>query len=91
MSRSNWKGPFSIVLQTIKEKEKIVQQKKIWSRASMILPVHLGGQVKIYNGKSWISVRILEEMVGHKFGEFASTRKKTIHKSKKIQQKSRRK
>lgn len=90
MPRSNWKPPFSIVPYTIKEKRK-EEHKKIWSRASMILPVHLGGQVKIYNGKNWIPVRILEEMVGHKFGEFASTRKKTIHKYKKSQEKSRKK
>ena len=39
--------------------------------------------VMIYNGKSFISLKITEDMVGHKFGEFATTRRKPQHKKKK--------
>ena len=37
----------------------------------------------IHNGKSFISLKITEDMVGHKFGEFATTRRKPQHKKKK--------
>jgi small subunit ribosomal protein S19 len=79
MTRSIWKGPFC---------EISTHKTKIWSRRSMILPKFLGKQFVVYNGKSFIAVKIIEDMVGHKFGEFANTRKKAIHK-KKIQNKKR--
>lgn len=47
---------------------------RIWSRRSCILPQFVDSSVQVYNGKKWISLRITGEMVGHKFGEFASTR-----------------
>jgi ribosomal protein S19 len=47
----------------------------IWSRRSCILPQFVGSFVQIYNGRSFVGLKITEEMVGHKFGEFASTRK----------------
>jgi small subunit ribosomal protein S19 len=52
-------------------------QLKIWSRRSTVIPQFIGQKVLIYNGKNWLNVLITEEMVGHKFGEFASTRKTT--------------
>jgi small subunit ribosomal protein S19 len=73
MTRSLWKGPFSEIL-GIKQ--------KIWSRRSMVLPSFVGKKFQIYNGKSFIMVSVSEEMIGHKFGEFANTRKKPIHKKK---------
>ena len=48
--------------------------RKIWSRRSTIVPQFVGSFTQIYNGKRWIGLKITEEMVGHKFGEFASTR-----------------
>jgi small subunit ribosomal protein S19 len=56
---------------------------KIWSRRSTILPQFVGSSFSIYNGKNFISLNISQEMIGHKFGEFATTRKKPIHKKKK--------
>jgi small subunit ribosomal protein S19 len=73
MTRSLWKGPFC----EINEKKQ-----KIWSRRSVILPKLVGKQYFIHNGKTFISLKVTEDMVGHKFGEFASTRKKTFHKIK---------
>lgn len=52
-------------------------------RSSMILPQHVGGVFFVHNGKINISVHISPKMLGHKFGEFASTRKKPHHKKKK--------
>lgn len=88
MSRSIWKlnltSPFSQ-----KRKKKTLQPKKMYSRASIILPTYLGDKFRIYNGKSWLDVKIIEEMVGHRFGEFSSTRKKANHKKDKQKQSSR--
>jgi len=48
----------------------------------MVLPQHVGISMKLHTGKSFLTIRIREEMVGHKFGEFASTRKRAVHKKK---------
>ena len=47
---------------------------KIWSRRSTILPQFVGLTFGVYNGQKHIPVIVTEEMVGHKFGEFAPTR-----------------
>jgi ribosomal protein S19 len=47
---------------------------KIWSRRSTILPQFVGLTFGVYNGHKHIPVNVSEEMVGHKFGEFAPTR-----------------
>lgn len=77
MTRSLWKGYFS---------EVAPNSSKIWSRRSMITPPFLFKNLLIYNGKNFITLKVTEEMIGHKFGEFANTRKKPKHK-KKIQKK----
>jgi len=48
---------------------------KIWSRRYCILPQFVGCYAQIYNGKGSVGLKITKQMVGHKFGEFASTRK----------------
>ena len=48
--------------------------RKIWSRRSTVVTQFVGCFTQVYNGKKWIGLKITEEMVGHKFGEFASTR-----------------
>ena len=55
---------------------------RVWSRRSLILPEFIDQFYEIYNGKQFISFQVNEDMVGHKFGEFAATRKKTLHKKK---------
>ncbi len=50
---------------------------KIWSRRSTILPQFVGLTFGVYNGHKHIPVLVSEEMIGHKFGEFAPTR--TFH------------
>ena len=61
-------------------------QKQIWSRNSTIMPEDIGKRFKIYNGKDWILRKVVENMVHHKWGEFALTKKKTVHKSNKRKQ-----
>lgn len=82
MPRSIWKGPY-IRLDLLKKiKQKAKQKIKSWSRDTMIIPDFLGSQFDIYNGKKFVTVSVSEEMIGHKFGEFAPTRKTAIHKKK---------
>ena len=56
---------------------------KIWSRRSVILPQFVGLTFQVHNGNRFLPVRITKEMIGFRFGEFAPTRKPTIHKEAK--------
>ena len=78
MSRSVWKGPF-VDPSLLKKVEKLKSQAKptpikTWSRKSTIIPEFIGISFLIYNGKKFIPIKISEEMVGHKLGEFSPTR-----------------
>lgn len=78
MSRSIKKGPFidGHLLKKIEETEKNQSKKviKTWSRRSTIIPEAIGHTFAIHNGKKFVAVYVTENMVGHKFGEFAPTR-----------------
>ena len=83
MSRSVWKGPF-VDPSLIKKVEKLKTQAnptpiKTWSRKSTIIPEFVGISFLIYNGKKFIPIKISEEMVGHKLGEFSPTRQFSGH------------
>jgi ribosomal protein S19 len=84
MSRVNWKGPYiqKSLLQNIFFK-KIIKEIKTCSRESTINPKFIGLNFLIYNGKSFLKLKITEEMIGHKLGEFSPTRKKFTFKKKK--------
>jgi len=84
MTRSLFKGPFvdSFVFKKL-EKKKYDEELPLWSRRSVITPQNVGHKWQIHNGKGFLSFRITESMVGHKFGEFALTRKKGASKKKK--------
>ena len=78
MSRSVWKGPF-VDPSLLKKVEKLKLQSKptpikTWSRKSTIIPEFIGVSFLIYNGKKFIPIKISEDMVGHKLGEFSPTR-----------------
>ena len=78
MTRSVWKGPFvdGYVLKKAEASRNSGRHEmiKIWSRRSTILPQFVGLNFGVYNGQKHIPVSVTEEMVGHKFGEFAPTR-----------------
>lgn len=63
---------------------------KTWSRSATIVPEMIGFIFGVHNGKDFIQVRVTEEMVGHKLGEFSSTTKFSRHggKMQKEQEKS---
>ena len=78
MTRSVWKGPFvdGFLLRKADKaraggRNDIIQ---IWSRRSTILPQFVGLTFGVHNGTKHIPVLVSEDMVGHKFGEFAPTR-----------------
>ena len=79
MARSLKKGPFidshlkNKVEKLNKENKKEVI--KTWSRRSTIFPEFIGHTFAVHNGKEFIPVYVTEDMVGHKLGEFAPTRK----------------
>ena len=86
MSRSLKKGPFidekllKKVL-AVKSGEKTVI--KTWSRSSSISPEMVGKTFGVHNGKVHLPVFVVEDMVGHKLGEFSPTRKFIRHSGKK--------
>ncbi|MBI4032197.1 30S ribosomal protein S19 [Candidatus Berkelbacteria bacterium] len=52
---------------------------KTWARHSTISPEMVGRTFLVHNGKDFLSVHVIEDMVGHKLGEFAPTRKFRRH------------
>ena len=83
MSRSVWRGPFvdpSLIKKVEKQKGKYnTSPIKTWSRKSTIIPEFVGYSFLIHNGKKFIPIKISEEMVGHKLGEFSPTRQFSGH------------
>ena len=83
MSRAVWKGPFvdpSLIKKVEKLKDKSNKPPiKTWSRKSTIIPEFVGFSFLIHNGKKFIPIKISEEMVGHKLGEFSPTRQFSGH------------
>ena len=76
MARSIKKGPF-VDPKLLAKVERMGGSKrpiKTWSRRSMIIPEFVGQTFSVHNGKTFISVFITENMVGHRLGEFAPTR-----------------
>lgn len=82
MSRSLKKGPY-IDAKLMKKvaKLKLGDQTviKTWARSSTITPEMVGFTIAVHNGKDHLPVYIVENMVGHKLGEFSPTRKFNRH------------
>lgn len=83
MARSLKKGPYvakhlmkKVEAARVSPKKEVI---KTWSRRSTIFPEFVGLTFAVHNGKDFIPVYVTEDMVGHKLGEFALTRKFTGH------------
>ena len=78
MSRSIKKGPFVApeLIKRVEELNKAGDKKvlKTWSRSSTIFPSFVGHTIAVHDGRRHVPVYITEDMVGHKFGEFAPSR-----------------
>lgn len=83
MSRSLKKGPYideRLIAKILAAKQSNSRLPiKTWSRFSVITPEMVGVTVAVHNGKEHIPVFIVEDMVGHKLGEFSPTRKFKRH------------
>lgn len=85
MSRSSYKGPYldpklMKKVQTMGANKKII---KTWARDAQIPPEFVGHTFAVHNGKEHTPVFVTEQMVGHRLGEFAPTRKFRGHPNKK--------
>ena len=78
MARSIKKGPY--IEESLMRKVRAHQESnskqviQTWSRRSTITPEFIGMTFAVHNGKKFVPVYVSENMVGHKFGEFAPTR-----------------
>ncbi len=87
MSRSSKKGYFvdpKLLKKVMKIRELPLEERakhiiKTWSRDSTITPEMIGLVFEVHNGKQFIKVKVTEDMVGHRLGEFALTRKFIRH------------
>ena len=83
MARSVKKGPY--VQPSLQKKVEAMvssgsrQIIRTWSRRSMILPEMIGLTLHVHNGRLFMPVFVTENMVGHRLGEFAPTRKPVVH------------
>ncbi|MBI5230317.1 MAG: 30S ribosomal protein S19 [Candidatus Magasanikbacteria bacterium] len=82
MSRSLKKGPY--IDEKLMKKVKRLKQGdktpiKTWARASVVTPEMVGFVIAVHNGKQHLPVMIVENMVGHRLGEFSPTRKFVRH------------
>ena len=80
MARSLKKGPYV----DPKLAKKVAAAKpgaviKTWARSSTITPEMIGYTFRVHNGKNFVEVKIMEDMVGHRLGEFSPTRKFVRH------------
>ena len=82
MARSLKKGPYvhpKLLKKIAKLKVNDPTPIKTWARSSTITPEMVGFTFAVHNGKDFIKVKIVENMVGHKLGEFSPTRKFVRH------------
>ncbi|MBT3231062.1 30S ribosomal protein S19 [Candidatus Uhrbacteria bacterium] len=86
MARSLKKGPFvaQSLLKKVQANKGSLKPIKTWSRSSAITPEMVGMVMSVHDGKRFIDVNIVENMVGHKLGEFAPTRKFVRHGGKAV-------
>ncbi|MBI2096451.1 MAG: 30S ribosomal protein S19 [Candidatus Taylorbacteria bacterium] len=82
MSRSLKKGPYvspNVLKKISGRRPESTPVIKTWERDSEISPEMVGFRFGVHNGKEHIEVFVTEEMVGHRLGEFAPTRKFVRH------------
>lgn len=87
MARSLKKGPFvdeKLFTKVMDQKDRGVNTPiRTWARACTIVPEFIGHNFSVHNGRAFTEVYVTEEMVGHKLGEFTTTRTFRGHTNKK--------
>lgn len=81
MSRSLKKGPYvdPNILKKVKRQKPEDGPIKTWARDSEISPEMVGYTFNVHNGKDFVEVSVSEDMIGHRLGEFAFTKKFIKH------------
>lgn len=81
MSRAKWKGPYikKNLLKSFYENKSNIYTT---SRSSTVIPMLIGKTFWVHNGKNFLKIKITENMIGRKLGEFAPTRKRFSFKKK---------
>ena len=84
IKRSKWKGILfkQKDFNNLKSSVNFNKNINIYDRNSIITPICINRNFNVFNGKSFTKITITEQMIGHKFGEFSSTRKRHIYKKK---------
>ena len=87
MSRSQKKGP-AVDVKLLRKVRKLNEQYKkepiqTWARRCTVTPEFIDHTFMVHNGRTFMKVYVIEDMVGHKLGEFAPTRKFTGHSGRK--------
>ncbi|OJA13570.1 hypothetical protein AZE42_06111 [Rhizopogon vesiculosus] len=78
--RSAWKGPYFVAFPNLKDALINNVPIRTQARACTILPNFVGIRFMVHNGKDYAPVTITQDMVGHKLGEFAHTKKRFTYK-----------
>ncbi|OJT14424.1 37S ribosomal protein S19, mitochondrial [Trametes pubescens] len=78
--RSAWKGPFFVAFPNLRKALEENIAIKTQARSCTILPNFIGLRFLVHNGKDYVPVTVSQDMVGHKLGEFAITRKRFTYK-----------
>lgn len=89
MPRSLKKGPWcdpKLLAKIKKLRPGTKEIVKTWSRASTVFPEMVGFTIGVHDGRKHVPVFIAEDMVGHKLGEFAPTRKFVVHGGRKARE-----
>ena len=89
MSRSLKKGPCvneDLMKKINKARPEDKTMIKTWDRACTITPEMVGFTIGVHNGRQHLPVRVVEDMVGHKLGEFSPTKKFIVHGGRKAKE-----
>ncbi|KAJ2451102.1 mitochondrial ribosomal small subunit component [Coemansia sp. RSA 2336] len=79
LARSVWKGPYFVHFPNLQESIKKGTPIKTMARSCTIMPHMIGANFLVHNGKIYTPVRITEDKVGRKLGEFSHTRKTFVY------------
>ncbi|KAI4520418.1 mitochondrial 37S ribosomal protein RSM19 [Schizophyllum commune] len=75
-SRSAWKGPYFVAFPNLRQALEDHVPIKTQARSCTILPNFIGIRFMVHNGRDYVPVMVTQDMVGHKLGEFAHTKKR---------------
>lgn len=85
MSRPSWKPLFvsNEILNQVKGKRNVEDELFAYNRSTVLTKQLVGYKINVYNGTRFFSITVSSDMLGHRVGEFAPTRKKPIAKKDK--------